>query len=158
MTLWVGSGGAWKLVPTPGVGASGAWKDIIGGWVGAGGAWKKFFSPSTIDLLNTTGVAGTDGSDVGWSGAYGSIGNTYTNDGKLLGFLADANGVDGTIVVAGFGSDPGQNGWATSFTINGTTLLAADATSFSGGTTSTWTWAGSPFGFVNTVAFTAVIE
>lgn len=108
-------------------------------------------------FLNTTGVAATDGAVVGWRADLGSMVTSVTSDGKILGVWADNSGA-GTFVAAGFGSDPGQNGWATSFTIDSTTLLAADAASYNYSSgTATWEWAG-PFGFADATPFTAVIE
>ena len=107
--------------------------------------------------LLASGTAGSLSIDVGWSLIFGSMSPTTTTDNYPVYHIKDS-GSDGTVQVTGFGADPGQTGWAARFVVGSTVNLAANATgySYSAGT-ATWTWAGSPFGFSDGVAFTARI-
>lgn len=151
MAIWTGASGVWKPSNDWDVGASSAHKNMDGMWVGAGGVWKAV-KPL---LLKATGVAGTDGLRVGYSGAHGTMVPSTIGSNYVFVWVDDEFG-RGSVRIAGFFGDPGAT-WATFFKINGTAYAASSGTySFTSGVAS-WLFTGQTFGFTNGVAFTAEI-
>lgn len=113
--------------------------------VGGGGA-----NAGTLDA----GYAG-DGTGYGYYTGYGvgfgSISSSFFTDGKQIVAIYDysipAVGYDSAnLVIGGFGSDPGQTGYFTSFTAGLNTKSAASATAYfynSGTGQATWVWGAS---------------
>lgn len=113
--------------------------------------------------LSTTGTAGNLVTITGYRalGSIGSMVSATTSDGKTVtNWYQDSVGTTAVIAVGGFGGDPGQNGWATSFKINAVIKTAASASSYSynaGAGIASWTWNAATWSFVNGVGFTADI-
>lgn len=112
--------------------------------------------------LSASGSAGTFLSQVGYiNGGAGTFTPTTTSDGKTVEAWYQQTLTGNSFVeVSGFGADPGQNGWATNFVINGIaskSAASANVYAYSSGTAS-WRWNTTTWGFVSGAGFTAVIN
>src|SRR5690606_31585797 len=120
---------------------------------------SNFYNGSSSNiLLNSTGTAGSASGRVGYSFtfSFGTMSPVVTTDSRTVLDMYDQSGV-GFLNVSGFGTDPGQTGWATTIFVNGVPYDPASAIGYSYAIgVAQWQFMGG-FGFSNGVGYTVTI-
>ena len=133
--------GTWQTATKLQVKVSGVWQTVTKAFVKVAGTWQQVYA-SFVPLSGTLTAANYNG---GFTNGYGlllggSVSSGAFGAGQTLHDFSQTS-TSTAVVITGFSSDPGQNGYFTTATYNGNSLTAATAATYTySAGQATWSW------------------